>query len=80
MPLKHGVELALKAPSWDSTNSQEDTVTCGFSLFAPFGSTCMRSSLAHQTIIQEEKKHLNKDDDVLGGDQLPRAQVLGSLP
>lgn len=39
-----------------------------------------RSSLAHQTIIQEEKKHLNKDDDVLGGDQLPRAQVLGSLP
>lgn len=30
--VKHGMGLALKVPSWDSDNSREDTVICGFSL------------------------------------------------
>lgn len=30
--VNHSMGLALKAPSWDSDNSREDTVICGFSL------------------------------------------------
>ena len=41
--MKHSIGLALKAPSWDSDNSREDTVICGFSPFVPFAS-CLGSS------------------------------------